>query len=326
MHLKNMITAIDHHHGQVSRTIISGYPPIRGATMRAKAEDYAARLSWLHRALLREPRGHRNMLGSILTEPVTDNAAFGVLFLHPDGMFDACGDSTFATACAAVETGVVPAEEPVVRFTVDTVLGALAIEADFADGRVGEIRFRNLPARALGAVCVPMGDREIRLELAFGGLVYGFVEDRDLGIDLTLASEEEVLAAWRRLQAAMAGAPLALPDGPVTPDLITLTQRLPDCDGPCYLVANIYAPGRMGRTPSGTGTSAHMALRQAQGSYDPSTPFVQRNRLGITFTGRGVVTGDALVPTIGTRTHMVGIHQFVIDRADPFPEGFVLDS
>lgn len=85
MKFKHLITTMDYHHGQASRTIIAGYPPILGRTMVKKSRYYDDHLSWVHRSLIREPRGHANMLGSILTEPVSPEAAFGVLFLHAEG-------------------------------------------------------------------------------------------------------------------------------------------------------------------------------------------------------------------------------------------------
>ncbi|MGQ3157378.1 proline racemase family protein, partial [Neoaquamicrobium sediminum] len=65
MFARNIVTCVDHHHGQASRTILSGYPAIRGATMREKADYYIRNMSWLHESMLREPRGHRNMLGAV---------------------------------------------------------------------------------------------------------------------------------------------------------------------------------------------------------------------------------------------------------------------
>ena len=146
MFAKKLIHAIDHHHGQANRTVLSGYPSIRGATMRDKEAYYLANMSWIHECLCREPRGHSAMLGSIVTDPVSPTSALGVLFLHANGLYDGCGDSTFGTAAAAVETGVVAAVEPVTRFTMDTVMGPLAIEVDVAGGIVSQVRYENLPS------------------------------------------------------------------------------------------------------------------------------------------------------------------------------------
>jgi proline racemase len=176
MHVTNQIYAIDHHHGQASRTTLSGYPTIHGATMPDKANYYLENLSWLHESLMREPRGHKNMLGSILTAPVNEGSEFGVLFQHAFGLFPSCGDSTFATAFAALETGLVTPVEPITRFKLDTVLGPLKIEADVSDGIVSEVRFENVPSYEVGRIHLKVpGLGDIDLDVAFGGHYHGFV-------------------------------------------------------------------------------------------------------------------------------------------------------
>lgn len=335
MFARNIITCVDHHHGQASRTIVSGYPAIRGTTMREKVDYYAANMSWLHESMLREPRGHRNMLGAVLTDPVSENAAFGVIFLHPSGMFDGCGDSTFATASALIELGMVAASEPVTRFVLDTVLGPLAIEADVTNGVVREVRFQNVPSYHVGDIEIALSDgRTIGIEVSFGGLFYGFIDATSAGIELSQASEGLIVstaqALWKNIgETTVLTDPASEKAAPI--DLFTFVSREKQDHGSNYLAANVYRPGRMGRTPSGTGSSAHLALRVAKGIHNPDQPFVQRSLLGTRFTGtatRSVLPNGhpCVIPSIGAKSYMMGISQFVIDPADSFAHGFIFES
>ncbi|MGH6761625.1 MAG: proline racemase family protein [Phyllobacterium sp.] len=335
MFVKNVINYIDHHHGQASRTVLSGYPAIRGATMREKEASYLKSMPWVHEALLREPRGHRNLLGAILTDPVSSESAYGVLFLHPSGLFDGCGDSTLSTASALIETGMVEASEPVTRFQLDTVLGPLGIEADVKDGVVTQVRFRNVPSYHVGDIDVDLPDgRHVHVELAFGGLTYGFIDAQALGIVLQQSSEAEIVATAQALWAKI-GDTTELTD-PVTGrpariDLFTFVQREEAEKGSKYRAANVYRPGRMGRTPSGTGSSAHIALRVAKGLHEPSEPFVQESLLGLHFVGTAerskTVNGhDCVLPSIGAKSFMMGMGSAVIDPEDPFRRGFIVEG
>lgn len=332
---KNIITCVDHHHGQASRTIISGFPAIRGQTMHEKAEYYRQNMSWLHETTLREPRGHRNLLGAVLTDPVSEDAAFGVIFLHPSGTFDGCGDSTFATSAALIEMGMVEAVEPITRFGLDTVLGKLDIEADVVDGVVQEVRFGNIPSYHVGDVDVTLPDgRELRVEIAFGGLYYGFIDAASAGLKLEQKSEPQIISTAQSLWKAIGATTLntdPVSGKQVSPDLFTFTSKQEAEQGSDYLAANVYKPGRMGRTPSGTGSSAHIALRIAQGAHNPAQPFVQRSLLGTFFTGTATCSTlsngyPCVLPTIGTKSYMMSISQLVIDPADPFGHGFVMES
>ena len=332
---KNIITCVDHHHGQASRTVLSGYPAIRGATMREKEAWYLANLSWLHETLLREPRGHRNMLGAVLTDPVSEGSAYGILFLHPSGLFDGCGDSTLSAASALIETGMVAVTEPLTRFGLDTVLGRIDIEADVANGVLQQVRFRNVPSYRVGDMTVQLPDGpQVRLDLAFGGLTYGFIDAAALGIPLVRASEPQIIATARALWAAI-GASTDVTD-PATGalagiDLFTFVERRPTPEGSHYIAANVYRPGSMGRTPSGTGSSAHIALRVALGEHDPASRFRQESLLGLEFIGtaeRGKLPNghDCVHPTIGAKSFMMGMGQFMVDPADPFGRGFIFEA
>lgn len=335
MFSRNVITCVDHHHGQASRTILSGHPAIRGRTMREKADFYLRTMSWLHESTLREPRGHRNLLGAVLTDPVSDDAAFGVIFLHPSGTFDGCGDSTFATAAALIEMGMVTVTEPITRFVLDTVLGPLSIEADVAGGVVKEVRFSNVASYRVGGFEVALADgRTLQVEVAFGGLYYGFIDAAAAGLNLEQKAEPRIIATAQALWESIGAAtPLTDPASgkPVALDLFTFTARQEAERGSAYLAANVYKPGRMGRTPSGTGSSAHIALRVATGAHDPAEPFVQRSLLGTHFTGTAARATlpdgrPCVVPTIGAKSYMMGISQLVIDPADPFGHGFIVES
>lgn len=335
MFAKNVINYVDHHHGQASRTVLSGYPAIRGNTMREKEASYLDKMPWVHEALLREPRGHRNLLGAILTDPVQEDSAYGILFLHPSGLFDGCGDSTLSAASALVEMGMVQAVEPVTRFQLDTVLGPLGIEADVSDGVVNQVRFRNVPSYYIGDMNVALPDgRTVQIELSFGGLTYGFIDGPALGISLEQSSEAAIISTAQALWDAI-GDDTGLTN-PVTGeaariDLFTFVQREDAASGSRYRAANVYRPGRMGRTPSGTGSSAHIALRVAKGVHQPAEPFVQESLLGLVFTGTAERSKtenghDCVMPTIGAKSFMMGMGNAVIDPADPFGHGFIVEG
>jgi proline racemase len=331
MYAKHQLTTVDHHHGQASRTVVAGYPTIHGKTMRDKAEYYLANMSWVHESLIREPRGHSNMLGGILTEPVADGSAFGMLFLHANGLFDGCGDSTFCAAAAVIETGRVAVTEPVTRFSIDTVNGPLNVEADVQRGLVSEVRFENVPSyfvERLTARTASFGDVEV--ETAFGGNYFGFVDAGALGLAIDPAGQRAIIAAALELWDSIDETMLAMDPHNAQRSRIELFTFVERKEGNHYKVANVYKPGRMGRTPSGTGTSAHIALRHAKGELDAAKLFVQESVLGTEFRGKARVeataNGDVVIATIGTKSYLMGIHQFYIDPQDPYANGFLLAS
>ena len=104
MKAQHVIYTWDYHHGQATRVIVAGLPPLRGGTMAEKQAYFAAHCDYIRSSLMQEPRGHANMLGSALTDPVTSDGDVGLLFLHPRGFFDMCGDSTFSSVAALIDS------------------------------------------------------------------------------------------------------------------------------------------------------------------------------------------------------------------------------
>ena len=103
----HQIRTIDAHTaGEPLRLIVDGMPSPEGATMLAKRQWAMKHLDHLRRAVMLEPRGHADMYGALLTEPVTPGAHAGVLFMHNEGWSTMCGHGTIAVATIAVERGL----------------------------------------------------------------------------------------------------------------------------------------------------------------------------------------------------------------------------
>lgn len=269
------------------------------------------------------------MLGAILTDPVSDSSAFGILFLHAGGLFDGCGDSTFCAAAAAIETGRVEVTEPITKFSIDTVNGPIHIEADVQAGRVAEVRFENVPSYLIESFTVSTPNlKDITIDTAFGGLYFAFVDAASAKVELDPSNEKTIVSTALEIWKAIDRKGLGIDphrSQRYALDLVTFIQNVGEN---WYKVGNVYQPGRMGRTPSGTGTGAHMALRHVRGELSMTTPFIHESVVGMKFRGQGMPvstkTGEVFIPTIGAKSYLMGVHQFYVDKDDPFATGFAL--
>jgi proline racemase len=85
----------------------------------------------------------------------------------------------------------------------------------------------------------------------------------------------------------------------------------------------------MDTSPSGTGTSAGMAVLHARDALAVGEEFRTEGVLGGVFRcsiARETRIGDkrAIVPRIGGRAWITGYARYVLQDDDPFPEGFVM--
>jgi proline racemase len=97
------------------------------------------------------------------------------------------------------------------------------------------------------------------------------------------------------------------------------------------LGATILPPGRIDRSPCGTGNAARLALRAARGEAKTGETRIACSIIGsrfeVTHAGETMV-GDrpAVLTEIAGRGWIHGIHQIGIDPTDPWPEGFWLSD
>ena len=103
--------------------------------------------------------------------------------------------------------------------------------------------------------------------------------------------------------------------------------------GPGNVTRNtcIVSPGRSDRSPTGTGTSARMAVLQARGLMGMGDVLIHESIIGSRFIGRIVELTEiggrkAIVPEITGRAWIKGEHSYYLDPTDPYPQGYVLSD
>ena len=328
------ITTIDAHTaGEPLRVITGGLPPILGDTILERRRYMLENLDHLRTALMWEPRGHADMYGAIMTDPVTPEADVGVLFLHNEGYSTMCGHGIIGLVVVALETGMLPITGPVTTVKLDTPAGLVTARAKVQGDRVRSVAFENVPSfvYALDQTVDVPGFGSVRYDVAFGGAFYAFCQAADLGIGLGPSDFRQLIQVGMAIKHAVMD---ALPiRHPFEEDLGFLYGTIfigqPHTDSADSRNVCIFAEGEVDRCPTGTGVSARLALNHARGQLKLSQPFVVESIIDTKFTGRIVGTttfGDyeAVIPEIEGSAHIVGRHEFLIDPDDPLRNGFIL--
>src|SRR3954468_21926429 len=161
-----------HAAGEPLRLIVDGFPSPRGKTMLAKREWLRTHADHLRRALMLEPRGHADMYGAILTEPVMPGSHAGVLFMHNEGYSTMCGHGIIAVTTMALERGLLMPGGDGVTVVYDAPAGTVRAKAKIStsgpDGgpRVERVAFLNVPSFVLhGGLAVKLPTRTIRADV-----------------------------------------------------------------------------------------------------------------------------------------------------------------
>jgi len=325
------VTAIDAHAaGEPLRVITGGLPPIPGETILEKRRYARENLDDLRRTLMFEPRGHADMYGCFLTEPVTPDGDLGVLFIHNEGYSTMCGHGVIALVTVLLETGMIEPRE-VIR--LDTPAGRVTAKAHFDGSRVHNVAFRNVPSFAYKLdqqVDVP-GIGNISYDVGFGGAFYAYCKAEDLGVRIVPEELGKLIEAGMAVKRAVM-ASLEIKH-PVEEDLGflygTIIYGPPQGQGANSRNVCIFAEGEVDRSPTGTGVSGRVALEHARRRLNAGETFVIESLIGTLFSGRVVretVFGeyDAVIPEVEGSAWITGRHEFLIAPDDPLKEGFIL--
>ena len=90
-------------------------------------------------------------------------------------------------------------------------------------------------------------------------------------------------------------------------------------------------PGKIDRSPCGTGCSARLAVLHARGELRTGDAFIGRSIIGSRFDCRieaeTTVGGrPAIVPSLAGRAWITGTKQLMLDPDDPWPRGYRLSD
>ena len=328
------ITSIDAHTGgEPFRVIVDGFPELKGNTILERRRYAKDHYDHLRTALMWEPRGHADMYGCILTEPVTSDADFGILFIHNEGFSTMCGHGIIGITTVVIETGMLPNVSPVTQIKIDSPAGLITAYAHIENNHVKSVSFQNVPSFVVAldeVVDVPeLG--KVRYDLAFGGAFYAYVNAADIGLTCSPKDYRHLIERGMSIKRAIMGS-RSIPH-PFETDLGFLYGTIftgpPTQEGSHSQNVCIFAEGEVDRSPTGTGVSGRLAILHRRGEIAAGQPVVIESIIGSKFSGKVIeatIFGPhpAIVPEVEGQAYIIGRNEMWIDPKDPLQDGFIL--
>ncbi|MDV9722104.1 proline racemase [Clostridioides difficile] len=334
MKFSRSIQAIDSHTaGEATRIVVGGIPNIKGNSMPEKKEYLEENLDYLRTAIMLEPRGHNDMFGSVMTQPCCPDADFGIIFMDGGGYLNMCGHGTIGAMTAAIETGVVPAVEPVTHVVMEAPAGIIRGDVTVADGKAKEVSFLNVPAFLYkeGVEVDLPGVGTVKFDISFGGSFFAIIHASQLGLKIEPQNAGKLTELAMKLRDII-NEKIEIQHPTLahikTVDLVEIYDE-PTHPEATYKNVVIFGQGQVDRSPCGTGTSAKLATLHAKGELKVGEKFVYESILGTLFKGEiveetKVADFNAVVPKITGSAYITGFNHFVIDEEDPLKHGFIL--
>ena len=285
--------------------------------------------------VLNEPRGGVFRHVNLLVPPKDLRAQMGFIIMEPQDTPPMTGSNSICVATVLLDAGILPMQEPETQFTLEAPGGLIAMTADCRGGKAEHISVENVSSFAdrLDAPLEVPGLATLSVDIAYGGdsfvivdaAALGFViapnEARDLaemGMRITTAANEQLSfshpadVGWDHISFCQFAGPLA--------------REGSELSGPNAVVVR---PGKIDRSPTGTGCSARMATLNARVLMKIGDVYRARSIIGSEFLCRiahltTIAGRPAVIPIISGRGWITGVHQYMLDPADPWPLGYRL--
>jgi proline racemase len=326
-----------HAEGEYAKVVTGGVVDVPGRTMFDKMRWLQRHDDRLRKFLLFEPRGAAVHSANVILPSSHPKAALGYVIMESTEYPPMSGSNTICTVTAILETGILPMREPETRLTLEAPAGLVEVTCRCDGGRVRQVKFRNVPAfvQRLDAPIEVPGLGTVRIDVAYGGMHYALVDAAAVGFAITADEARDICGVGERIRTA-AREQLAVvhPENPAIRD-VTITEFT----GPVRrkgrgLTARntvVVAPGRLDRSPCGTGTSARLAVMHARRQIRKGQLFDHESVIGSHFLAEIVGTTrvgrkPAVITTVAGRGWVTGIGQLGYDPDDPFPEGYTLSD
>ena len=175
----------------------------------------------------------------------------------------------------------------------------------------------------------------LTVDTAYGGDSFVIVDAPALGFAVTPDEARDLATTGMRItRAANEQLGFSHPTNPDWDHFSFCQFTMPtNLENGVLTAANAVAirPGKIDRSPCGTGCSARMAVLHARGEMAVGERFIGRSIIGSEFhcrIEREVTIGGrtGIVPVISGRAWITGTRQEMLDPADPWPAGYRLSD
>jgi len=333
MNWQRTVTVIGAHaEGEVGRVITGGVLDVPGQTVFEKMTHLQAHDD-LRKFVNQEPRGCAQMTTNLLLPACNAEADAAFIPMQADGTHAMSGSNAMCVTTVLLETGILPMKEPETTVVLDTAAGLVKAIASCRNGRVERVSLDFFPSYA-EHLEVPLeveGIGTISVDVAYGGVFYVMPSAQQLGFRIGPDVAQDMVGIGAKVKsAAQQQLTVAHPefDGFNSIEFVMFTDEV---DPVCRILKNatIMPPGRIDRSPCGTGTAARLAAMHAKGDIKPGDIYDMRSTINSSFQAcvlseTTVGSKPAVLPRISGRSWIYATMQLGIDPTDPFKTGYTM--
>ena len=323
-----------HAEGEVGNVIVEGVTPPPGENLWEQA-------SWIHQDqrlrqyVLNEPRGGVFKHVNLLVPARNPKAIKGFIIMEPEHTPPMSGSNSICVATVLLNTGIVEMQEPVTEFILEAPGGLVPIKAFCENGKAKSIEIQNVTSFAdkLDVNLEVEGVGTLIVDTAYGGDSFVLVNATELGFEIKPDEAKDISEIGAKITAA-ANQQLGFthPKNSDWSHISFCELALPIFEEEGIKVSRntvVIDPGKLDRSPCGTGCSARMAVLNVKGEMKKGDRMIGRSIIDSRFDCAivnevNIGNKKAIIPSIRGRAWITGTHKLTLDSDDPWPEGYRL--
>jgi len=325
-----------HAEGEVGDVIIGGVEPPPGESVWEQAQ-WIAKDQSLRNFVLNEPRGGVFRHVNLLVPAKDPRAVMGWIIMEPEDTPPMSGSNSICVSTVLLETGIIPMQEPETRFVLEAPGGLVEVCAQCEGGKAKRITVKNVPSFAdrLDARLEVEGLGSLAVDTAYGGDTFVMVDAADAGFEIAPDEARDICEAGVRITAAANEQLGFRHPGNTEISRISFCQfTKPVFEESGQKIGKntvVIRPGKVDRSPTGTGLSARLAVLYARGEAQVGDTLLASSIIDSEFLGRIeeevlIGTKSAIRPSITGRAWITGRTRLTLDIEDPWPGGYRLSD
>ncbi len=323
--------------GEIGDVIVAGDIKLEGETIFEQSK-YLFDNKKLRNFVLNEPRGGVFKHCNLIVSPKNKEASAGFIIMEPEDNPPMSGSNSICVATVLLEKNLIKSIEPYTNFILEAPGGLISIKAEVNNKITKSVEIENLPS-FVDLMDVKLKTKnfgEIIVSTVFGGDTFLICNAKDFNLTIEPKNAKKFVDISREI-VKVANQEFGF-SHPTIPSLnyISFCQfiepvkinSLQQKEG--WNTVSIR-PGKLDRSPCGTGTSARLALMKQKNEIDINETFISRSIIGSTFEAKikeeFISNNKQMIkPLIKGSAFITGKQELYISKDDPFPEGYKLND
>ena len=258
--------------------------------------------------------------------------------MEPEDNPPMSGSNSICVSTVLLEKNFIQMKEPITEFLLEAPGGIIPIKAYCENKKVKFIEIKNLPSFVdqLDVKIKTSSFGEINVSTVFGGDSFVICEAKDFSLDIKPENAKKFVEIAKEI-IKIANQEFSFSHPTISsldyisfcqfiePVQVNSSQQKEGWNTVCI------RPGKLDRSPCGTGTSARLALMKEKNEIDVNEIFISRSIIGSTFETKikeeFISNGKKMIkPLIKGSAFITGKQEFYVSKNDPFPEGYRLND